>query len=259
MYRVLIVEDEDIIRKGIAYTMDWPGMGCSIVGEAANGQEGIDKIAELSPDIVMADIMMPVMDGIEMIRTAKSSEDMPAFKSIILTSYADFEYAKKAIDLDVSAYLMKPVDEEELKKAVAKITTELEKERKLEKISENNAMAGNMPTAFIKTDKENDYVQHILDYTKEHYADKISIEAFSEELGVSASYLSRKFKESTGTSFLDFLNKYRVQQAVRLLETGKYKVYEVSDMTGFTDYKHFNTVFKRYTNVSPSEFLKLNG
>ena len=77
----------------------------------------------------------------------------------------------------------------------------------------------------------------------------------AKELGVSASYLSRKFKDATGTSFLDFLNKYRVQQAIRLLETGKYKVYEVSDMTGFTDYKHFNTVFKRYTGTAPSEFI----
>ena len=251
MYRVLIVEDEDIIRKGIAYTMDWTGMGCTIVGEAANGSEGLTCIKELTPDIVLADIMMPVMDGIEMIRAAK---EICSFKSIILTSYADFEYAKKAIDLDVSAYLMKPVDEEELKKNVRKITDDIEKERRLEQLSQKQARLDEPGDIYIKTDKENDYVRHVLDATREHYADKISIEAFSEELGVSSSYLSRKFKEATGTSYLDFLNKYRIQQAVKLLETGKYKVYEVSDMTGFTDYKHFNSVFKRYTGVSPSEF-----
>ena len=252
MYRVLIVEDEDIIRKGIAYTMDWTGMGCTIAGEAANGQEGLEKIKELSPDIVMADIMMPVMDGIEMIRQAKEKY---SFKSIILTSYADFDYAKKAIDLDVSAYLMKPVDEEELKKNVAKIIAEIEKDHQYEQFSAKQNTGTELQEVFIKNDKDNDYVQHVLDVTKERYADKISIEQFSEELGVSASYLSRKFKEATGTSYLDFLNRYRVSQAIKLLETGTYKVYEVSDMTGFTDYKHFNSVFKRYTNVSPSEFL----
>lgn len=252
MYRVLIVEDEDIIRKGIAYTMDWTGMGCTIAGEAANGQEGLEKIKELSPDIVLADIMMPVMDGIEMIRQAK---EIATFKSIILTSYADFDYAKKAIDLDVSAYLMKPVDEEELKKNVAKITSEIEKDHQYEQLSAKQNTGSDIQEVFIKNDKDNDYVQHVLDATKEHYADKISIEYFSEQLGVSASYLSRKFKEATGTSYLDFLNRYRVTQAIKLLETGTYKVYEVSDLTGFSDYKHFNTVFKRYTNVSPSEFL----
>ena len=122
MYRVLIVEDEDIIRKGLAYTMDWMGMGCTIVGEAANGQEGLEKIEELKPDIVVADIMMPVIDGIEMIRIARQKFN---FKSIILTSYADFDYAKKAIDLDVSAYLLKPVDEDELIKNVDKRVLEI--------------------------------------------------------------------------------------------------------------------------------------
>lgn len=252
MYRVLIVEDEDIIRKGLAYTMDWMGMGCTIVGEAANGQEGLEKIEELKPDIVVADIMMPVIDGIEMIRIARQKF---SFKSIILTSYADFDYAKKAIDLDVSAYLLKPVDEDELIKNVDKIVLEIEKEHEYEQLSEIKKSSEDPHDVFIKTDKENDYVQHVLDATKEHYADKISIETFSEELGVSPSYLSRKFKEATGTSYLDFLNKYRVQQAVKLLETGKYKVYEVSDLTGFSDYKHFNTVFKRYTNAAPSEFI----
>ena len=245
MYRVLIAEDEDIIRKGIAYTMDWVSMGCTIVGEAANGKEGIEKIKELSPDIVLADIMMPLMDGIEMIRTGGEIVD---FKAIIMTSYADFEYAKQAIDMGVCAYLMKPVDEEELKKNIKKVISEIEKERQLKQISEKN-------TVYIKTDNVNDYVQHVIEATKESYRDKISIESFSEELGVSPSYLSRKFKEATGATYLDFLNKYRVQQAIKLLETGKYKVYEVSDMTGFSDYKHFNTVFKRYTGSAPSEFL----
>lgn len=250
MYRVLIVEDEDIIRKGIAYTMDWVGMGCTIVGEAANGREGLEKIKELAPDIVLVDIMMPVMDGIEMIRRAGEDDGNSDLKTIILTSYADFDYAKKAINLGVSAYLMKPVDEEELKASIAKVISEIEKEHRLEQIEQKNS------DVFIKTDKENDYIQQILDETKFHYSEKISIEIFSDRFGVSSSYLSRKFKESTGTSYLDFLNKYRVQQAVKLLETGKYKVYEVSDLTGFSDYKHFNTVFKRYTGSSPSEFVK---
>ena len=246
MYRVLIVEDEDIIRKGIAYTFDWVSMGCTIVGEAANGQEGIDKISELKPDIVLADIMMPIIDGIEMIKKAKEIVD---FKAIILTSYADFEYAKQAINLGVSGYLMKPVDEDELKEAITKVIKELEKDSKLRNAeSESGA-------EFAKTEGDNAYVSQVIESTKEHFAEKISIEGFSEQLGVSSSYLSRKFKEATGMTYLDFLNKYRVKEAIKLLETGQYKIYEVSDMTGFSDYKHFNTVFKRYTDRSPSEYI----
>ncbi len=253
MYRVLIAEDEDIIRKGIAYTMDWVSMGCTIIGEAANGKEGIEQIKELHPDIVLTDIMMPVIDGIEMI---KQGQEIADFKAIIMTSYADFEYAKQAIELGVSAYLMKPVEEEELKKNIAKITTEIEKDRQLRQLTDKMKTADDIDTLFIKSDKDNDYVQRILMETKKRYADKISIETFSEELGVSGSYLSRKFKEATGQTYLDFLNKYRIQKAVKLLETGTYKVYEVSEMTGFSDYKYFSTVFKKYTDSAPSDFVK---
>ena len=253
MYRVLIAEDEDIIRKGISYTIDWVSMGCTIIGEAANGKEGVEKIKELSPDIVLADIMMPLMDGIEMIRQAQETCD---FKAIIMTRYADFEYAKQAIELGVSAYLMKPVDEEELKKNIEKVITEIEKDNQLRQLSSRSKNGDDVDALFIKSEGDNDYIQEVLKATKERYAEKISIETFSEELGVSASYLSRKFKEATGLTYLDFLNKYRVQQAIKLLEKGTYKVYEVSEMTGFSDYKYFSTVFKKYTDRSPSDFVK---
>ena len=253
MYRVLIAEDEDIIRKGIAYTMDWVSMNCTIVGEAANGKEGVEKIKELSPDIVLADIMMPMMNGIEMIRKGQEIAD---FKAIIMTSYADFEYAKTAIELGVSAYLMKPVDEEELKKNISKVITEIEKDNQLRQLSSKMKTADDIEALFIKSEGDNDYIQKVLKETRERYSEKISIETFSEELGVSGSYLSRKFKEATGQTYLDFLNKYRVRQAIRLLETGTYKVYEVSEMTGFSDYKYFSTVFKKYTDRSPSDFVK---
>jgi two-component system response regulator YesN len=253
MYKVIIVEDEDIIRKGIAYTMDWTSMGCTIVGEAASGEEGLSKISELNPDIVLVDIMMPGMDGIVMIRKAKE-DGIGDFKSVILTSYAEFDYAKKAIDLDVSAYLMKPASEEEIQKSIKKIIEEIEKENVLKQYREKKDLS-DIGRIYIKSGKDNDYVQQVIDRTKERFAEKISIETLSDELGVSASYLSRKFKEATGHTYLDFLNEYRVREAVKLLETGKYKVYEVSDMTGFTDYKHFNAVFKRYTEMSPSDFL----
>jgi two-component system response regulator YesN len=202
---------------------------------------------------VLADIMMPVIDGIEMIRLAQEES---VFKAIIMTSYADFEYAKQAIELGVSAYLMKPVDEEELKKNIEKVTAEIERDNQLRQFTEKMKTSDDIDTLFIKSDKENDYVQQVLAGTKERFGDKISIETFSEELGVSTSYLSRKFKEATGQTYLDFLNRYRVQQAVKLLETGTYKVYEVSDMTGFSDYKYFSTVFKKYTDSSPSDFVK---
>lgn len=101
---------------------------------------------------------------------------------------------------------------------------------------------------------ENGYVAECIRRIQKDYQKRLSVEQIAMELGVSASYLSRKFKEATGQTFLDFLNRYRVQQATALLETGRYRISEISEATGFSDYKHFCAVFKKYTSKSPTKF-----
>lgn len=104
--------DEDIIRKGLIYTTDWLSMDCIVVAEAVNGQDGLVKIQEYKPDVVIADICcMPFMDGIGMIKEALKTVK---FKSILLTSYGEIEHARRAIEACVSEDLLKPVDEERL-------------------------------------------------------------------------------------------------------------------------------------------------
>ena len=252
MLRVLIVEDEDIIRKGLAYTIDWVSMDCVVVGEAANGEEGEEKILELSPDIVLADIMMPKQNGIEMIRRTK---DKVPYKGILLTSYAEFEYARQAIDLKILDYLLKPVEVEKLQEAVERARSAIEKEREsdvLRRSKEENAF--DLGIYLERAKVENPHVHRMIELVKEHYDTKWGIEDAAADIGVSASFLSRKFKAVTEHTYLDFINKYRIQQAVKLLGSGKLRIYEISDKVGFTDYKHFNSVFKRYTGQSPTEF-----
>lgn len=259
MLRVLIAEDEDIIRKGLIFTTDWLGMNCVVAAEAANGQEGLEKILECRPDIVIADIHMPLMDGIEMI---KKASETAKFKSIILTSYADFDYAKRAIEAKVSEYLLKPVDEEELKSLIGRLEKEIVSSRQMEHMLEQaeqaEVLSGSLNLEYyMKLDiSENQYISRTIEEIRLHYAEKLSVETISDKLGVSSSYLSRKFKEVTGQTFLDFLNKYRVQQAVSLLETRTYRISEISEATGFSDYKHFCAVFKKYTTKSPTKFIK---
>ena len=254
MLKIIIVEDEEFIRKGLVYTIDWLSMGCVVVADAGDGQDGLEKIISFQPDVVITDIRMPGMDGIEMIRQASEQAD---FVCIILTSYAEFEYAKKAIQLKVFEYLVKPVDEDKIKKTMAVLQNELGHKKQIEYMLENsrnlsNKIDLNSFIQYASTDCE--CVTRAIHKIQANYADRISIEQISEEVGVSSRYLSRKFKEVTNHSFLDLLNWYRVQQAVKLLKTGRYRVYEISDITGFTDYKHFCAVFKRYTMMSPTAF-----
>jgi two-component system response regulator YesN len=256
MLKILIAEDEDIIRKGLVFTIDWLSMDCVVVAEAVNGEDGLQKILEHRPDVVITDIKMPKMDGIEMVRQGL---EHVKFKSIILTSYTEFEYAKKAIELKAYDYLVKPIDENKIIEVIQSLHDQLDMNKEVEFALENrNNSSSRMDLNYYKEldNSESGYVAKSIEKIKEKYMEKIGIETISEELGVSASYLSRKFKEVTNHSFLDLLNAYRVQQAIKLLNAGRYRVYEISDMTGFSDYKHFCTVFKRYTSMSPTGFVK---
>ncbi len=256
MLKILIAEDEDIIRKGLVFTIDWLSMDCVVVAEAVDGEDGLEKIIEYKPDVVITDIKMPKLDGIEMVRRGL---EHVKFKSIILTSYTEFEYAKKAIELQAYEYLVKPIDENKIIEVIQSLHDQLDMNREAEFVLENlkNPAAKRDLSYYMELDhSESGYVAKSIEKIKEKYMEKIGIESISEELGVSASYLSRKFKEVTDHSFLDLLNAYRVQQAIKLLNTGRYRVYEISDLTGFSDYKHFCSVFKRYTSMSPTGFVK---
>ena len=118
MIRILIAEDEEIIRSGLLYTIDWLSMNAVVVASAATGTEGLEKIKSLRPDIVITDIKMPGMSGLDMI--AEAQKEKIDFIPIVLTSYSDFNYAKSAIALRVFDYLLKPVDEEKIKDVVLK-------------------------------------------------------------------------------------------------------------------------------------------
>ena len=115
MLKVLLVEDENLIRRGLAFQMNWTDVGCVLVGEAASGEEGLEQIEALHPDIVITDIRMQDMDGLDMIRRG---QEICSFRSIILSGYSEFDYAQKAIRLGVLEYLLKPVDEARLAAAL---------------------------------------------------------------------------------------------------------------------------------------------
>lgn len=258
MLKVLIVEDEDIIRKGLVYAIDWLSMECVVVDAACDGREGLEKILQHRPELVITDIKMPRMNGIEMIERASGQCD---FESIILTSYSEFEYARKAVNLHVFEYLLKPVDKENLRRIIAKVHEAVQRNRMCStvlRLMENEAVGELMRWDIYGNPKilRNSYVMQALDKIRAQYAERIGIESIAEELGISASYLSRKFREITGQTFLDTLHKYRIQQALMLLGQGTHRVGEVAECTGFGEYRHFCSVFKKYTQMAPTEFIK---
>jgi len=254
MIHILIVEDEDVIRTGLVYTIDWLSMGAVIVGSAASGREGLEKIFELHPDMVITDIKMPGMNGLEMIKNAQ--EQGISFIPVLLTSYSDFDYAKQAINLHAFDYILKPVDDTKLKDVVDRAKKQIERDRKFQHFQQADTQNSTDGMVVLKTVSENPYVNSCLKCIEKEYTEHPSIEQLAADMNVSSSYLSRLFKKSTSMTFLDFLNRYRIQKAVDLLSTQKYRVYEVASMTGFSDYKRFYEVFRSYTGITPTDFVK---
>ena len=127
LYRVLLVDDEEDIRVGISRKMDWASLGFTLVGEAENGRDALELAETLEPDLVLTDIKMPFMDGLELCRIL--TERLPASKFVIFSGFDDFEYAKQAVRLNVSEYILKPINAAELTAVLQKLKTQLDTER----------------------------------------------------------------------------------------------------------------------------------
>ncbi|SDP37994.1 response regulator transcription factor [Selenomonas ruminantium] len=242
MLRIVLVEDEDIIRRGLVETVDWEAMGAEIAGEAADGEEALPLIRELRPDVLITDIRMNNMDGLELARRLRAENILP--RLVFLTSYTDFEYVREALRLQAADYLLKPVDDADLARLMCKLGAVQQ-----EKLPFEQEMTG-------AADSKNPYVRAVWQAITANYQNHISLEQVAEEQLVSVSYLSRKLKEETGDTFGTLLAKYRLQQAVRLLRTGRLRVYEVAGQTGFGDYKNFCQVFRRYLDTTPSAIIQ---
>ncbi|MCX7027027.1 MAG: response regulator [Spirochaetes bacterium] len=126
MIKILVVDDEKMIREGIVMTMPWNEMGMEVIGSAGDGLKALEMIREFKPHIVLTDIRMPKMDGIELLRAGKAL--IPSTRFVILSGYDDFAYAQQALKYGAADYLLKPLSEDELKKILTKLKRDLENE-----------------------------------------------------------------------------------------------------------------------------------
>ena len=243
MLKVLIVDDEDLVRRGIVLGVDWAARGCVVVGEAANGEEGIAAVERYSPNLIITDVRMPRMDGIEMMKRLRQKGCKAHV--IILTAYSDFSYARSALQFGADDYLLKPFRDQELIAAIDKVR---QKERDLTALTPQDTLP------LVKGDKSK-YVLQALEYIADHYSDQdISITMIAAHLGVSEGHLSHVFKKETSYTVISYLTQYRIHTAMKLLQDCRYKVYEVAEMVGYRDVAYFGSTFKKLVGMSPSEY-----
>ena len=243
MLKVLIVDDEPLVRRGIVLGVDWSARGCVVVGEAANGEEGLAAVERYKPNLIITDVRMPRMDGIEMMNRLRSAGCRAHV--IVLTAHSDFSYARSALQFGADDYLLKPFRDQELMAAIDKVR---QKEQELTTLPPQDTLP------LTKGDKSK-YVLQALEYIAGHYADQdISITTIAAHLGVSEGHLSHVFKKETSYTIISYLTQYRVHAAMKLLQDCRYKVYEVAEMVGYRDVAYFGSTFKKLVGVSPSEY-----
>lgn len=247
MLKVVVVEDEYYVRKGIIQTFDWKKLGCEIVGEAANGRDGIAVVEEKKPDLVIVDIEMPVIDGLEMVKILKSKQCQSEF--IFLTAHQKFTYVHSALKLEAVDYLLKPFHYEELEACVRKVKI------RLHKMDEDTSR-----TVLLTEDEiqaENVYIKKAVSYVREHYTEEILVTEVAEHLSLSEAYFCRLFKKETGYTFGQYLTNYRIHVAAGLLANFPMKVSEAAEQVGFSDSNYFSITFKKIMEMSPSEYQEL--
>ncbi len=269
MIKVLIVEDELYTRKGLIETTPWEECSCTVVGEARDGAEGLRMIEELSPDLVITDVRMPRMSGIEMIKfynsTLKGSMGNRDIAFIILSGHEDFHYAQKAISLGVKEYLLKPIDDNILIQSLQKMSTTLcQTKTSIGYQGTSLSLPVNLKADLYREISTHEYhpesitgkslyLKKAIAYIERNYIEGISIKDVAQLLAITESYLSRIFKSETNHTFLEYLSWYRIKKACELMKEEDIRIYQIAELVGFEDSCYFSSVFKKYLGKTPTE------
>ncbi|MDR0598467.1 MAG: response regulator [Treponema sp.] len=240
--RLLIAEDEDAIRRSIINFIRGNTRRVDEIYEAGNGQEALDRIYQYRPQIMLLDIQMPVKDGFVVMKEAAAAGLCP--RTIILSGYNEFEYARQAMRLGAADYLLKPCRSTEI---IKKIEGIIRDEFSAPDTGEGREDGGADLSA-------NRLVNAALAYMEDHYPEAVTLSLVADTIGITAAYLSTLFTHTAGRTFVDCLNRIRIDRACDYFADQRLKNYEVAYRVGFHDEKYFSSVFKKLKGMSPSEY-----
>ena len=239
-WKVMVADDEEYLLTAMQKLIDWDAMGCELAYCARNGRELLDMIEKEQPDIVITDIKMPVMGGMEVAKYVY--ENLNRTLVILLTGFADFEYAKEAIHYDVSDYIIKTAMLDQLPESIQKATQKLESLR-AEKV---------IPDEEWQSD---DIMARLQRYIEANFTKKLTLLDIAGAVHANRSYISRLYKQKTGVNLFDAINRLKIEKSKEMLLSGL-KVYEVAEKVGFDDVAYFSKVFKKIEGCSPKDFSK---
>ena len=246
MYKLVIADDEYEIRNGLCKFFPWNEIGFEVIGQAENGKKAFELLKSKSADVLLCDIMMPVMSGLELAKLL--SDNKVKVRVIFFSGYKDFDYAQKALEYGVKSYILKSTNYNDLIRVFSKIKNELDQE---------NQLSTNKPEHEISNENGMNFNEKIISiiksYVEKNYA-SVTLEDLTKQVHMNPDYISRFFKQKTGQNFSDYLIEVRMKKAAELLGDIRYKTYEISDMVGYSNSFNFTRTFKNYFGMSPREY-----
>ena len=236
--RVLLVDDEIIIREGFKRLFDWEAHDCEIIGEASDGMEALAQIDNLCPDIVIMDINIPIMSGLKVIQLSRIMHPQIAY--VIVSGYDDFSYCQQALRLQITDYILKPVNYEEFGSCIDNLKISLF-EHQMEEESE---------------EQEGRTITGITRYLQEHLSEELSLSVLAGHFHLNAQYISQLFKNEIGVGFLTYLTNIRMEKAKKLLVSTSLSVTEIAGQVGYGDYRVFTKAFKKSEGTTSSQYRR---
>lgn len=236
--RVVLVDDEIIIREGFKHLFDWEAHNCEVVGEAADGMEALTQINHLQPDIVIMDINIPIMNGLKVIQASRMRYPNMAF--IIVSGYDDFSYCREALRMQITDYILKPVNYEEFGSCIDRLKIALYENKKTQE----------------QDNQEERTIAVIIRYLQEHLSEEVSLNILADEFHLSSQYISQLFKNEIGVNFLAYLTSIRMEKAKKLLISTSLSIGEISEKCGYGDYRVFTKAFKKAEGSTPSQYRR---
>ncbi|NQX45139.1 response regulator [Paenibacillus tritici] len=250
MYTAIIAEDSKPILRNIEALMQSMELPVHIAATVSNGLEALEYIKTHPVDILLTDIRMPKLDGLALIGQCRQVN--PKLKAVLISGYSDFEYTRKALNLQVFDYLLKPVERGQLAEVMERLVAHLQEQQQ-----QGSAEALPDGIAELRQRKKSgeELFGQLEQYLQQHKYSQLSITDVALKFHVSPSYVSRIFKKYSHQTFVHYTMQLKIAEACRLIaERPELKVKELSEVLSFGDQHYFSKVFKEYTGVSPTEY-----
>lgn len=248
MYQVMLVEDDRALRYVYSKMTVWNKYGFTIVGEAANGVQAVEFVQKHSVDVIFTDIRMPFMDGIETMKQIQ--KDHPEILFVFVSSYNEFEYAREGLRMGAVDYLVKPMEEKDLEEVLKRL------EPMLLQRTEETSMSILQGIVEQEVNWDEPVLQNMCKIFDEQKEQNLTLEEVANELQLNKDYFGKLVKNRLGMNYKILYNRYKMECAKPLIKSGKYKVYEISHMLGYTSADYFSQLFKNNIGMTPAEYKK---